>query len=60
MLAIWANWHFSCADQHSKSAEWPSWVPNLRLNFGLIWTPFFRTFEPEIALRHIFNPYSKN
>ena len=40
--------------------EWPFWVPDPRLSFGLFWTPFLRFFESRLALRRVFNPYSKN
>ena len=49
-----------CANWHSKNAEWPSWAPDPCLSFGPFWTSVLRFFEPGLALRHVFNPYSKN
>ena len=55
-----ADRHFSCANRHSKSAEWLSWVPAPRLSFGLIWTTFLRIFKSRIVRRRVFNLHSKN
>ena len=49
-----------CAIWHSKSAQWPSWVPVLCLSSSPFWTPFLRFFESGLALGLVFNPYSKN
>ena len=51
--------HFESADRHSKSAEWYSWVLIALSWSGVFWTHFLGFLEPIIALRHVFNPYSK-
>ena len=33
---------------------------NPAFEFSPFWTPFLRFFEPGLALRGVFNPYSKN
>ena len=47
------------ANQHLESVKWLSWVPDLRLSFGPFWTLVLRFFEPRLALRCVFNPYSR-
>ena len=54
-----AIWHFQSADWHSKSAEWYSWVLIALSCLGAFWTHFLGFLEPVLALRHVFNPYSK-
>ena len=45
--------------QHFWSAEWYSWVLIALSCFGVFWTPFLGFLEPDLALRRVFNPYSK-
>ena len=45
--------------QHFWSAEWYSWVLIALLCFGVFWTPFLGFLELDLALRCVFNPYSK-
>ena len=51
--------HFESADWHSKSAEWYFWTPNVLSCSGAFWTPLLGFLEPGLALRRVFNPYSK-
>ena len=54
-----ANRHLKSADRYSRSAKWSSWALDPRLNFSPFWTPVLRFFEPGLAFRRVFNPYSK-
>ena len=51
--------HFQSVDWHSKSAEWYSWVLISLSCLGAFWTPFLGFLELDLALRRVFNPYSK-
>ena len=51
--------HFESVDWHSKSAEWYFWTPNTLLCSSVFWTLFLGFLEPGLALRRVFNPYSK-
>ena len=47
------------AIRHSKSAEWYFWIRNTFSCSGAFWTPFLGFLEPGLALRRVFNQYSK-
>ena len=51
--------HFESADRHSKIAEWHLWMPIALSCSGAFWTPFLGFLEPRLALRRVFNLYSK-
>ena len=51
--------HFESADRHSKSAEWYSWMPIALLCSRAFQTPFLGFLELGLALKCVFNPYSK-
>ena len=51
--------HFESADWHSKSVEWYFWTPNVLSCSGAFWTPLLGFLEPGLALRRVFNSYSK-
>ena len=51
--------HFESANQHSKSAEWYFWTRNALSWSVTFWTPFLGFLESSLALRRVFNPYSK-
>ena len=51
--------HFESAVWHSKSAKWYFWTPNALSCSNAFWTPFLVFLELGLALRLIFNPYSK-
>ena len=51
--------HFENADRHSKSVEWYSWVLIALSCSGAFWTHFLGFLESSLALRCVFNPYSK-
>ena len=44
---------------HSKSVEWHSWMPIALSCLGVFWTHFLGFLESGLALRRVFNPYSK-
>ena len=54
-----AIWHFESVDRHSKSAEWYSWMLIALSCSSVFWTHFLGFLEPGLALRRVFNPYSK-
>ena len=47
------------AIQHSKSAEWHSWMSIILSCSDAFWTHFLGFLESRLALRRVFNPYSK-
>ena len=51
--------HFESVDRHSKSAEWYSWMSITLSCSGVFWTHSLGFLELSLALRHVFNPYSK-
>ena len=56
---IGAIWRFESADWHSKSAKWHSWMPIMLSCSGAFETPFLGFLESGLALRHVFNLFSK-
>ena len=51
--------HFESVDRHSKSAEWYSWMSITLSCSGVFWTHSLGFLELSLALRRVFNPYSK-
>ena len=47
------------AIRRSKSAKWYSWEPITLSCSGAFWTLFLGILKPDLALRRVFNPYSK-